>query len=206
MRGIEPGRTARRQPALCFSRRGLDLDSSRGRGATGLPVGIKSAVGNMEFWDDLVADHGLGHARRRLRQHRRRRGRDRRGADGLRRRRRLPLPGGVRPGLQRFAGAGLADDVTFIGAGKLGIPENAVVAFALGADMVNVGREAMLSIGCIQAQKCHTDHCPVGVATQNPRYTRGWTDPEERQVRQLRRTCAATCSRSPRLFGVSTRG
>ena len=39
--------------------------------------------------------------------------------------------------------------------------------------MVNVGREAMLAIGCIQAQKCHTDHCPVGVATQNPRYTRG---------------------------------
>ena len=47
------------------------------------------------------------------------------------------------------------------------------MAFALGVDMINVGREAMLSIGCIQAQKCHTDHCPVGVATQNPRYTRG---------------------------------
>ena len=30
-----------------------------------------------------------------------------------------------------------------------------------------------MAIGCIQAQKCHTDHCPVGVATQNPRYTRG---------------------------------
>jgi glutamate synthase domain-containing protein 2 len=74
---------------------------------------------------------------------------------------------------RRFAEAGLTDDVVFIGAGKLGIPENAIVAFALGVDMVNVGREAMMSIGCIQAQKCHTDHCPVGVATQNPRYTRG---------------------------------
>ncbi len=63
--------------------------------------------------------------------------------------------------------------MVFVGAGKLGIPENAVVAFALGVDMVNAGREAMMSIGCIQAQKCHTDHCPVGVATQNPRYTRG---------------------------------
>ena len=57
-----------------------------------------------------------------------------------------------------------------------------IVAFALGADMVNVGREAMLSIGCIQAQKCHTDHCPVGVATQNPRYTRG-LDPTLKSVR-----------------------
>jgi glutamate synthase domain-containing protein 2 len=74
---------------------------------------------------------------------------------------------------KRFARAGLADDVTFIGAGKLGLTENAVVAFALGVDMVNVGREAMLAIGCIQAQKCHTDHCPVGVATQDQRYARG---------------------------------
>jgi hypothetical protein len=82
----------------------------------------------------------------------------------------------------RFAQAGLTDDVTFIGAGKLGIPENAIVAFAMGADMINAGREAMLSIGCIQAQKCHTDHCPVGVATQNARYTRG-LDPTLKSVR-----------------------
>ena len=43
-----------------------------------------------------------------------------------------------------------------------------MVAFALGADMVNVAREAMMSIGCIQSQKCHTDRCPTGVATQDP--------------------------------------
>jgi glutamate synthase domain-containing protein 2 len=83
---------------------------------------------------------------------------------------------------RRFAAAGLTDDLTFIGAGKLGIPENAVIAFALGCDIVNAGREAMLSIGCIQAQKCHTDHCPVGIATQNPRYTRG-LDPTLKSVR-----------------------
>ena len=35
-------------------------------------------------------------------------------------------------------------------------------------DMVNVAREAMLAIGCIQAQRCHTDKCPTGVATQDP--------------------------------------
>jgi hypothetical protein len=40
----------------------------------------------------------------------------------------------------------------------------------------------MLAIGCIQAQKCHTDHCPVGVATQNPRYVRG-LDPTLKSVR-----------------------
>jgi glutamate synthase domain-containing protein 2 len=31
-----------------------------------------------------------------------------------------------------------------------------------------VAREAMLAIGCIQAQRCHTNHCPTGVATQHP--------------------------------------
>jgi glutamate synthase (ferredoxin) len=40
----------------------------------------------------------------------------------------------------------------------------------------------MMAIGCIQAQKCHTDHCPVGVATQNPRYTFG-LDVELKSVR-----------------------
>jgi hypothetical protein len=27
----------------------------------------------------------------------------------------------------------------------------------------------MMAVGCIQAQKCQTNHCPVGVATQDPR-------------------------------------
>ncbi|MCW2621143.1 MAG: putative glutamate synthase, partial [Frankiales bacterium] len=68
------------------------------------------------------------------------------------------------------------------GAGKLGLPDNAIVAFALGCDLVNVGREAMLAIGCIQAQKCHTDTCPTGVATQNAWLTRG-LDPALKSVR-----------------------
>jgi hypothetical protein len=72
--------------------------------------------------------------------------------------------------------------VTFIGAGKLGLPDNAVVAFALGCDMVNVAREAMLAIGCIQAQKCHTDTCPTGVATQNAWLAHG-LDPNLKSAR-----------------------
>jgi glutamate synthase domain-containing protein 2 len=42
-----------------------------------------------------------------------------------------------------------------------------MLAFALGADLINIAREAMLSIGCIQAQVCHTNRCPTGVATTN---------------------------------------
>jgi glutamate synthase (ferredoxin) len=150
--------------------------------ATGLPVGIKSAVGNLAFWDELVdrmaredrgvdyvnidgGEGGTGAAPMVF-------------ADSVA----FPFRVGFSEVYRRFAGAGLADDVTFVGAGKLGLPENAVVAFALGADMVNVGREAMMSIGCIQAQKCHTDECPTGVATQNPRFTRG-LDPSSKAVR-----------------------
>ena len=55
-------------------------------------------------------------------------------------------------------------------------------AFSLGADMVNVGREAMLAIGCIQAQRCHTGKCPTGVATQNRWLMRG-LDPELKSAR-----------------------
>jgi glutamate synthase domain-containing protein 2 len=81
-----------------------------------------------------------------------------------------------------FARAGLADRVTFIGGGKLGLPDNAIAAMALGCDMLNVAREAMLAIGCIQAQKCHTDECPTGVATQNPWLAHG-LDPQLKSVR-----------------------
>ncbi|MGY1724450.1 FMN-binding glutamate synthase family protein [Blastococcus sp. SYSU DS0533] len=149
---------------------------------TGLPVGIKSAVGDMAFWEELTGlmagtgrgvdfvtiDGGEGGT----------------GAAPLIFTDSVSLP--FQLGFARvhalFARAGLADDVAFVGAGKLGLPDNAVVAFALGCDMVNVGREAMLAIGCIQAQKCHTDTCPTGVATQNAWLTRG-LDPELKSVR-----------------------
>jgi hypothetical protein len=57
-----------------------------------------------------------------------------------------------------------------------------VFAFALGCDMINVGREAMLSIGCIQAQRCHTGGCPTGVATQS-RWLMHGLDPDHKHVR-----------------------
>jgi glutamate synthase (ferredoxin) len=149
---------------------------------TGLPVGIKSAVGDLDFWRDLTdlmsreergvdfvsIDGGEGGT----------------GASPLIFTDAVSLP--FRSGFSRvyaeFARRGLHEDVTFIGAGKLGLPDNAVVAFALGADMVNVAREAMLAAGCIQAQKCHTGECPTGVATQNPWLAHG-LDPVSKSER-----------------------
>jgi len=48
--------------------------------------------------------------------------------------------------------------------------------------MVNVAREAMLAIGCIQAQKCHTNHCPTGMTTRDKWLMRG-LDPEDKSAR-----------------------
>jgi glutamate synthase domain-containing protein 2 len=140
---------------------------------TGLPVGIKSAVGEMSFWRDLLTT-----------MEREERGVDFVSIDGgeggtgaspliFTDSVSLPFRLGFARVYKEFAKRGLQDDVTFIGAGKLGLPDNAVVAFALGADMVNVAREAMLAVGCVQAQKCHTGECPTGVATQHPWLARG---------------------------------
>jgi hypothetical protein len=108
--------------------------------------------------------------------------RHRRGAADLHRHGVAALPARFSRVYRTFAERGLTGQVTFISGGKLGLPDNAIVAFALGCDMVNVAREAMLAIGCIQAQKCHTDTCPTGVATQNDWLTRG-LDPQLKSVR-----------------------
>ena len=48
-----------------------------------------------------------------------------------------------------------------------------VTKMALGADLCNVARGFMLSIGCIQSRQCNTNTCPTGVATQDKRLQRG---------------------------------
>jgi glutamate synthase domain-containing protein 2 len=134
---------------------------------SGLPVGLKSAVGQLDMFRDLATcmqrdgrgvdfvniDGGEGGT----------------GAGPLVFTDHVAMP--FKIGFSRvyrlFAEAGVTERVVFCGAGKLGLPENALLAFALGCDMVNVGREAMLSIGCIQSQRCHTGRCPTGVATNN---------------------------------------
>jgi len=58
-------------------------------------------------------------------------------------------------------------------AGKLLSGFDAAVALGLGADWINAARGFMFALGCIQAQRCHTNQCPVGVTTQNRWLQRG---------------------------------
>jgi glutamate synthase domain-containing protein 2 len=70
-------------------------------------------------------------------------------------------------------GAGLRSRTKLIAAGKIATGFHIVKLLALGADLTNSGRSMMFALGCIQALKCNTNHCPVGVATQNPRLMLG---------------------------------
>ncbi|MFG6685881.1 FMN-binding glutamate synthase family protein [Mariniflexile sp. HNIBRBA6329] len=135
--------------------------------ATGLPVGIKAAIGKLDQWGELAdimaetgkgpdfitvdgGEGGTGAAPPSF-------------ADHVS----LPWVYGFSDLYRLFQNKGLSERIVFIGSGKLGFPGKAAMAFAMGVDCINVAREAMMSIGCIQAQICHTNRCPSGVATQS---------------------------------------
>ena len=150
--------------------------------ATGLPVGIKSAVGETGFWQDLArltaktdravdfvtidgGEGGTGAAPLVFTDHVA-----------------LPFKIAFSRVYRVFAEQGVHEKLLFVGSARLGFPEDALFAFALGCDLIAVAREAMLALGCIQAQRCHTGHCPTGVATHNPWLVRG-LDPALKSAR-----------------------
>ncbi|MEZ4359150.1 MAG: FMN-binding glutamate synthase family protein [Kofleriaceae bacterium] len=141
--------------------------------ASGLPVGIKSAVGELGFWRDLaVAADTTGRAPDFITIDG---GEGGTGAAPLVFSDHVSLPWkiGFPQVYREFAARGLHRKIVFVGSGRLGFPAESLLALAMGCDLINVAREAMLAIGCIQAQRCHSGHCPTGVATQNAWLMRG---------------------------------
>jgi glutamate synthase domain-containing protein 2 len=63
-------------------------------------------------------------------------------------------------------------DVTLVITGGLRLPADFVKALALGADAVAVSNSALQAIGCLGMRACHTNNCPVGIATQKPELRR----------------------------------
>ena len=68
---------------------------------------------------------------------------------------------------------GVRDRVKIFASGKLFSPDKIAIAMAMGADLINIARGMMISVGCIGAAKCHTNHCPVGVATTDKEHQKG---------------------------------
>ena len=156
---------------------------ARIREATGRPVGIKTAIGGWHFLNDM-ADHVL------------RRGRSY--APDF-----LVIDGGeggsgaapqalfdhmslsIEEALPRAADvlheSGLRDRIRLVASGKLVTSARAAWALCVGADFVNTARGFMFSLGCIQALRCHTNTCPTGITTHNPRLQRGLVVEEKYQ-------------------------
>ncbi len=80
----------------------------------------------------------------------------------------MPLVEGLTFAHNTLRGAGLRDRLKLGASGKLITSFDIARALALGADWANSARGFMFAVGCIQAQACHTNRCPVGVATQDP--------------------------------------
>jgi len=60
------------------------------------------------------------------------------------------------------------NDVSLVITGGLRLPADFIKALALGADAVAVSNAALQAIGCLGMRACHTNNCPVGIATQQP--------------------------------------
>ena len=132
------------------------------------PVGIKLAIGHPWEWfaivkamlesgthpDFIVVDGGEGGT----------------GAAPLEHINRIgePLSEGLLLVHNTLVGTNLRDRICIGAAGKITSAFHIARSLALGADWCNAARGFMFSLGCIQAQSCHTDRCPSGVATQDP--------------------------------------
>jgi glutamate synthase domain-containing protein 2 len=157
----------------------------RVRRATGKPVGVKFVMGQESFLDDWFADctanpahcpdyiqidggeGGTGAAPAPL-------------ADyvGLPITQALPLVAEAR---DRH---GLRSRIRILASGKLVTPDKVAWALCMGADYVSSARGFMFALGCIQAMKCGSGHCPTGVTSADPRLIRG-LDPTDKAVRVM---------------------
>lgn len=77
---------------------------------------------------------------------------------------------------------GLNNDIKLIAAGKIITGFDILKVLSLGASACYSARGMMFSLGCIQALKCDSGHCPIGIATQQPSLYKG-LDVTDKKVR-----------------------
>jgi len=148
---------------------------ARLRDLTGLPVGVKTAVGDPRDLGELfrlVNDRGAELAPDFITLD---------GGEGGTGAAPLPLIDlvgmSIREAVPLVAdlrdAAGLGERIRLIASGKLIGPGDVAWALAAGADFVTNARGFMFSLGCIQALKCNRNTCPTGVTTHDPRLQQG---------------------------------
>lgn len=175
IRLIEPGKTVN------SPNRFVEFDSfpklfdfiDKLREVGGKPVGMKIVVGDLEGLEDMVkvlkdrdegpdfitidgGEGGTGATYQEL-------------ADSVG----LPIMAALPIVDEMLREYGVRNRVKLIASGKLITPDKIAIALAMGADLVNIARGFMISVGCIMAEVCHTNRCPVGVATTDPKLQEG---------------------------------
>jgi glutamate synthase (ferredoxin) len=186
IRGVPAGRaidSPNRFPMLSSLDDVLDwIDRMRER--SGKPVGVKIVVGGPGSADGLAAaiarrdggpdwitvDGGEGGSGATYREM----------ADTMG----LPLRSGLVELDDALRRHGVRERLRVFASGKLYSPDRIALALCFGADAVNIARGLMISVGCIQAQKCHANTCPVGVATTDEGLMRALVV-DEKKVRVL---------------------
>ena len=163
-----PGHSAFSTPRelLAFAQRLRDLSG-------GKPVGVKLCVGREEeflalckamvetesYLDYISVDGGEGGT----------------GAAPLEFSNSVGMPGvdAVVFVVNALKGFGLKDKISVFASGKLTTAFGLIRLMCLGVDVMYAARPFLLSLGCIQALRCNTNECPTGIATQDPRLTKG---------------------------------
>jgi glutamate synthase domain-containing protein 2 len=163
VRGLEPGQSAI-SPATFTDLNGVEdfkAFANKVREVTGgIPIGFKIAASHIEkdiqFAIDAGADYlildGRGGGT---------------GAAPLVLRDNINVP--TIPALARarkYLDDNKINNVTLVVTGGLRMPEDFAKALMLGADAVAVSNSALQAIGCLGMRACHTNNCPVGIATQ----------------------------------------
>ncbi|MDV2981497.1 FMN-binding glutamate synthase family protein [Glutamicibacter sp. HZAU] len=116
-----------------------------------------------------------------------------------------PLTEGLMLVHNTLVGAGLRDEIRLAAAGKVANGSDIIKRLIQGADFTFSARSMMMATGCIQAQQCHTNHCPVGVATQNKRLMRA-LDVEDKghRVYNYHRLTVTECAQIMASMGLTS--
>lgn len=116
----------------------------------------------------------------------------------------LPLTDGLMTVHNALVGTGLRDVIRVGASGKVATANDIVKRLIQGADYTNSARAMMMAAGCIQAQLCHTNRCPVGVATQDPARARALdVEDKSERVYRFQQATVAQAMRIMASMGVS---
>lgn len=182
IRGVEMGKDVESPNRFPLFRdmKGLFKWVAHWQEITGKPVGIKVVAGDNDTFEELArymketgkhpdfiaidgAEGGTGATYQEM-------------ADSLG----LPIFSGIHILDRTLRKHGVRDNVKIFASGMLATADKMAIALSLGADLIYIARAAMNTVGCINAGKCHTNLCPVGITSHLPHLEAGVVVQEKR--------------------------